>query len=177
VISTLSFSGSRSFGRLITGFSLTRKMKRVHWKCFFLFLSVISVMISSVFAVRSLLAVAICSNFSSARRIGKQLPPVPTSAMPGRQPGCRGAALPPPLPRPPHPRIRMHTGSICHLLSKALLPVARGTSWPVLGLLGSSHGVQLQEGGPRFASTSWQAWEGYTSVALAGETLLGWSSV
>lgn len=44
---------------------------------------------SSVFAVRSLLAVAICSNFSSARRIGKQLPPVPTSAMPGRQPGAR----------------------------------------------------------------------------------------
>lgn len=71
-------------------------------------LSIISVMNSSVFAVRSLLAVAICSNFSSAR-IGKQLPPVPTSAVPGRQPGCQRAALPPPLPRPPPPHTFIHT--------------------------------------------------------------------
>lgn len=42
---------------------------------------------SSVFAVASLLAVAICSSFSSARRTGKQLPPVPASVMPGCQPG------------------------------------------------------------------------------------------
>lgn len=88
-------------------------MKWVHWKCFFLFLSIISVMNSSVFAVRSLLAVAICSNFSSARRIGKQLPAVPTSVMPGRQPGAMELHYLHLSPSSP-----THTGSVCHLWTK-----------------------------------------------------------
>lgn len=108
-------------------------MKRVHWKCFFLFLSIISVMNSSVFTVRSLLAVAICSNFSSARRIGKQLPAVPTSVMPGRQPGARELHYLHLSPSSP-----THTGSVCHLLNKALLLVAWDTHHPAWGLLRSS---------------------------------------
>lgn len=56
------------------------------------FLSIISAVNSSVFAVASLLAVAICSSFSSARRTGKHLPPVPASVLPGCQPGCLQAS-------------------------------------------------------------------------------------
>lgn len=98
---------------------------------------------SSVFAVRSLLAVAICSNFSSARRIGKQLPPVPTSVMPGRQPGCQSAALPAPLPPFPHPHVHAHTASICHFWNKAVLLGPPDLCQPVWGLLGSSPAVPL----------------------------------
>lgn len=100
---------------------------------------------SSVFAVRSLLAVAICSNFSSARRIGKQLPPVPTSVMPGRQPGCQSAALPAPLPPFPHPHVHAHTASICHFWNKAVLLGPPDLCQPAWGLLGSSPGVPLQQ--------------------------------
>lgn len=147
---------------------------------FFSFLSIISVMNSSVFAVRSLLAVAICSNFSSARRIGKQLPPVPTSVMPGRQPGCQRAALPPPLPHPPPP-----THSYAHRLNMLLFEqsFAAGGLRYLSACLGTPQ-VQPwraspaawacpKEVGLHFSSTYLQAWEDYTWVSLAWKTLLG----
>lgn len=99
---------------------------------------------SSVFAVRSLLAVAICSNFPSARRIGKQLPPVPTSVMPGRQPRvperCTTSTSPP-VPPP--------TRSCSHSLNMSLLEQSCAARAPrsLLACLGTPE-VQPQRAPP-----------------------------
>lgn len=88
MIFTIGFSRAV---QLVTWFSFNWKDETGTLEMLF-FLSIISAVNSSVFAVASLLAVAICSSFSSARRTGKHLPPVPASVMPGCQPGCLQAS-------------------------------------------------------------------------------------